>query len=91
MKRLEIRLAKLALQKGADEERKINISTVAFETGLTRNTVAAYWYDESKQMSRDVLITLMEWLDCSLSDLVVTVEDEESPESTSAPLVAILQ
>lgn len=90
MKRLEIRLAKLALQKGADEERKINISTVAFETGLTRNTVAAYWYDENKQMSRDVLLALMEWLDCSLSDLVVTIEDDETPEYT-APLVSILQ
>lgn len=87
MNKLEIRLAKLALQKGADEERKINISVVARETGLTRNTVADYWYDRVKSMNRDVLATLIDWLGCSLDDLVVEVEyRDENPESKRVPL-----
>lgn len=85
--KLKIQLAKLAFQKGADEERKINISVAARETGLTRNTVADYWYDRVQRMDREVLETFMTWLDCSFEQLVIEV-DEAEKSAAPHPLYA---
>lgn len=88
--KIQIRLAQLARQKAVNEDRDISISIISEETGLNRNTVSDMWNNRRlKRLDLRTVEALCEYLDCRFDELVTEVE--ESPESTSAPLVTILQ
>lgn len=72
-----IKLAELAIAKSRREKRPINKRVIASETGLPRNTVAAYWDNDIKRFDKKTLLVLCEYLNCYLDDLMVQVATEE--------------
>lgn len=87
--KIQVRLAQLARNKAARENRDINIAVIAEETGLARNTVSDMWNNRRlKRLDLRTVETLCDYLDCRFDELVTEVD--ETPEYT-APLVTILQ
>lgn len=72
---IQIRLAELAIQKGRREKRTINKLVIAKETRLPRNTVAAYWDNKIKRYDKATILTLCDYLDCYLDELMVQVAE----------------
>lgn len=87
--KIQIKLAQLARNKAAKENRDINIVIISEETGLARNTVSDMWNNRRlKRLDLRTVETLCDYLDCRFDELVTEVD--ETPEYT-APLVTILQ
>ena len=60
----------LLARKAQRENRRIPLSEVSRETGISRYTLAALANNGVKEYPADVLATLCEYLDCELSDLL---------------------
>lgn len=79
--KIKVQLAQQARRKAARENRDINISVIALETGLVRNTVSDMWHNRRlKRLDLRTVETLCDYLDCRFDELVVQVDeaDEES-------------
>lgn len=57
-------------------ERRLKISKISSDTGITRGTLTNLYYNRSKQISFDVLNKLCIYLGCSIGDIIST-EDEQ--------------
>lgn len=57
-------------------ERQLKISKVSRETGISRTTLTALYYDNGKSVSFHTLDTLCKYLGCGVGELLVEREDE---------------
>lgn len=74
--KIQVRLAQLARNKAARENRDINIAVIAEETGLARNTVSDMWNNRRlKRIDLRTAETLCDYLDCRFDELVTEIEE----------------
>lgn len=81
------RFTELLAIKGRKEGRNISRREVAEKTGLAKATVDAYGNNTVTRFDAGILLTMCEYLDCTLQEFLVVEEREQSPETTN-PLVA---
>ena len=55
-------------------EKKLKISDVARETGISRTTLTALYYGKGEAISYKVLGTLCDYLDCGIGDILTLQE-----------------
>ncbi len=61
-------------------EKRIKISTIARETGISRATLTSLYYDRNSAVSLQTLGTLCAYLGCEVGDLIShTNTKEETP------------
>ena len=51
-------------------ERRINISDLARETGLNRNTVTLLYHDNAKRIDLEAIDKICRFLNCEISELL---------------------
>jgi putative transcriptional regulator len=73
--RIVSRLPILMAEKQMRENRKINAITIARETGLARPTIASWIKSDLKRFDEATIVTLCQYFDCGLSDLLVLEDD----------------
>lgn len=78
---LRLRVPELAKTKAHKEGRTINSYVISNETGLAFNTADDYWHDRRQRLDRRVLLVLCEYLECSIEELLVEVEDPQGEAS----------
>lgn len=64
------RLPKLIGEKGAKENRLINISDLARETGISRFTLHKWMKNELEQYRADTIESLCKYFRCDVGDLL---------------------
>ena len=57
-------------------KKRKRITHVARETGISRTTLTAIYYNKSKGVSFDVLDKLCESLECEIGDIITYVVEE---------------
>ena len=57
-------------------EKRLKVADVQRGTGLTRDTLRKLYYDQSRRVDYEVLEKIMQYLDCSLEDLLVYTKEE---------------
>lgn len=73
--KIQIKLAQLARNKAAKENRDINIVIISEETGLARNTVSDMWNNRRlKRLDLRTVETLCDYLDCRFDELVTILQ-----------------
>ncbi len=80
---MKTRLIELMGQKQTREKRVINASTVARETGLTRQVISKWVRGEVTEFREDMIDTLCRYFRCGLGDLLYLDPDprqEAEPE-----------
>jgi DNA-binding Xre family transcriptional regulator len=73
--RIVSRLPILMAEKQMRENRKINVITVARETGLARPTIASWIRSDLKRFDEDTIIAFCKYFECGLSDLLLLEDD----------------
>ena len=58
--------------------RRLKISKVSRDTGISRTTLTSLYYSGAKGITFPVLAKLCDYLDCSLDDLIKIGEDAVS-------------
>lgn len=74
MKVVRNHLRVLIAHKAQREQRRINLRTVAAETGISYYTITAIANDTIQEYPKEVLAKLCEYLPCDLSDLLYLTE-----------------
>lgn len=76
------RMITLMGKKQVDENRPINASTVARETGLTRQAISKWVRGDVTEFREDMLQRLCKYFNCELGDLLyIDWEDVEELET----------
>lgn len=57
--------------------KRVRISTVAKETGLSRATVHSLYYDRTKHLTLKTMDQLCRYLGCQVGDIFEFVDDQE--------------
>ncbi len=57
-------------------EKRLKRADVVRETGLSKGTVHALYYDRVRRVDYEVLEKIMQYLDCGLEDLLVYTKEE---------------
>nr|WP_300184064.1 helix-turn-helix transcriptional regulator [uncultured Agathobaculum sp.] len=61
-------------------EKRLKISTISRDTGISRATLTSLYYDRNSAVSLQTLGTLCAYLGCEVGDLIsYTSQKEESP------------
>lgn len=58
-------------------ERKLKISKVSRETGISRSTLTNLYYGRGSSVSYEVLSKLCAYLDCTVGDILKTTTSKE--------------
>lgn len=77
------RLGELLAIKSRAEERRISERQVARETGLSPITISKWTLNKTDYSSHEVLITLCNYFECGIGDLLYIEEveiEDDSPE-----------
>lgn len=74
------RLLSLMGEKQAKENRAINASTVARETGLTRQVVSKWIRGEVTEFREDIIMRFCKYFGVSLGDLLYIEDEEAEPQ-----------
>lgn len=87
VKRINNRVAELLALKARRENRRITQRTAAEELGIPQSTFARWYHNEVTRRDDDIVLMLMEYLECSLPELLV-VEEYDDEERSKTPLAA---
>lgn len=69
------KLPEIVLKKERTLGRKIQINEIAEAVGVTRQTVSSWMsYQPFSQINTDTLVKILMWADCTLDELLETVE-----------------
>lgn len=80
----------LAREKFRRENRRFSERAISRETGVARGTVRSYLRNEVNYITRESVVALCDWLDCSLHDLIVDDLPEASRELTDEEIKTLL-
>lgn len=68
------RLPALIGQKQVNENRVINVATIAQETGLSRQTIYSWLNNELQRFDKDTIEILCKYFKCDVGDLLTVAE-----------------
>jgi transcriptional regulator with XRE-family HTH domain len=69
------KLPEIVLNKERSLGRKIQINEIAEEAGVTRQTISSWMsHQPFSQINADTLAKILKWADCTLDELLETVE-----------------
>lgn len=89
MATVENRMTELLARKQRQEKRRISRRVMAEETGISLSTVQR-WADNSLLRYDAVHIAVLcDYLKCGVDELLVIVEDDESPETKTELALAV--
>lgn len=80
MKQIENRFTELLAEKRRRERRDWTYEDISAATGLSTGTLVRFAQQRHKMIDLAVLTTLIEFFNCSLGDLLVVSESQESPD-----------
>lgn len=69
------RLPALIGQKQVNENRVINVATIADETGLSRQTIYTWLNNDLRRVEVDTIEALCKYFKCNVGDLLTVVDE----------------
>lgn len=82
-KQIRNRVLQFLTEKERQEKRRIKMSDIAREIGVSPNTVTSWVRDEVTKIESHVLIGLCEYFNCRIEDLIY-IGDADEPLTTIA-------